>query len=266
MTDVKQDVFLSHASADKKKYIEPLAASLTERNVTYWLDSEIGWGDNVVHGINKGLRESRYAVLCLSANYLGRPWPEAEMSGLLGLQNRGGRKRVLPLILNSREQVLEHYPLLAGLNFLEFSAGTTVIAEAVAAMVGTTREPAASLHVKIESVHTGHISHLLVLPTQSLKWLATKARAGLALSEEADAGGFEPFRVRWVLVDERAEQRWLKMRRAQQRKARAVIHSSRRLIVCEDEYARLGSLELKDGMTFHLYPIEDEDYPPRPGK
>ncbi len=266
MMDVKQDVFLSHASADEAEYVGPLSVSLTERKVTFWRDSEIGWGDSVVSGINKGLRQTRYAVLCLSANYLLRPWPEAEMDAVLGRQNRDGRKRVLPLILNSREQVLEHYPLVGGLNYLEFSVGTAAIAERIAAMVGKTSEPAGSFHVTIASVHTGHISHLLVLPTQSLQVLATKARAGLGLREEADVGSVERFRVRWVLVDVRAERQWLKMPRARQRKARVVVYSSRRLVVSGDKYAQLGALGMKDGITFHLHAIEDEDYPPPRGK
>jgi hypothetical protein len=115
---MEQDVFLSHASKDKQGYVEPLASALKQREVTFWLDSaEIGWGDNVTTKINEGLRNSRYAVVCLSANFLDRPWPENELSAVLALQNTDGRKRVLPLILNSKEQVLQHYPLIAGLAF-----------------------------------------------------------------------------------------------------------------------------------------------------
>jgi TIR domain len=65
----KQDLFISHATADKERYVLPLTDVLTNRGVTFWLDTfEIGWGDNFVIKINEGLRKSRFMLLCLSNN------------------------------------------------------------------------------------------------------------------------------------------------------------------------------------------------------
>jgi hypothetical protein len=118
MAEDMQDLFLSHTSDDKARYIQPLSESLTTRKITYWLDSvEIGWGDNIPLRINEGLRTSRYLLLCLSRSFLNRRWPEAEMTSALARQNATGQKQVLPLILNSKDLVLSQYPVLASLAY-----------------------------------------------------------------------------------------------------------------------------------------------------
>ena len=108
------DVFISHAWKDKEKYVLPLAKALELRGINYWLDKEkLGIGGSISMGINEGLRRSRYVLVCLSDAFLDRPWPEAELGAAMAIQNRLGRKRVLPVILNSEGKVFERYPLLA---------------------------------------------------------------------------------------------------------------------------------------------------------
>ncbi|MEA2203717.1 MAG: hypothetical protein QOE77_493 [Blastocatellia bacterium] len=80
METSQPDIFISHASADKDQYIHPLAEALKARGVTFWIDNaEIGWAENWVEQINEGLRTTKFALLCLSHNFLLRPWPEAEL-------------------------------------------------------------------------------------------------------------------------------------------------------------------------------------------
>lgn len=94
MDKESQDLFVSHASADKLQYVQPLADAMTKRQITFWLDSvDIVWGDSVPLRVNEGLRRSRYVLLCLSRNYLDRPWPEAELASALAIQNQMGQKR-----------------------------------------------------------------------------------------------------------------------------------------------------------------------------
>lgn len=108
------DVFISHAGHDKDKYILPLVEALELRGISFWLDERnLMIGDSLSNGINEGLRRSRYVLLCLSEAFLGRPWPESELGAALAIQNRLGQKRVLPVILNAEDKVLERYPLLA---------------------------------------------------------------------------------------------------------------------------------------------------------
>ena len=124
MDTSQPDIFISHASADRPQYIYPLTDALVARDITFWLDEiEIGWGDNLVGKINEGLRAAKFALVCLSQNFLRRPWPEAEISSMLALQTSSGVKRVLPLILNSKDEVIQQYPLLAPLIYREFSDG-----------------------------------------------------------------------------------------------------------------------------------------------
>ena len=70
---LEQDLFISHASEDKPQYVYPLTKALSAHQVTFWLDeAEIRWGDSLVGKINEGLRETRFALLCLSHNFLKR--------------------------------------------------------------------------------------------------------------------------------------------------------------------------------------------------
>lgn len=115
------DLFISHAGPDKHLYILPIADALKLRHVSFWIDSvNVAWGDNITERINEGLRDARYVLLCLSSAFLKRRWPEAELTAALAIQNRTGRKTVLPLILNSKEAILNYYPLLASSSYRTF--------------------------------------------------------------------------------------------------------------------------------------------------
>ena len=224
MTEQVQDLFISHASKDKSQYVQPLADSLANKRVTFWLDSaEIGWGDGIPLKINEGLRRSRYVLLCFSRNFLQRPWPEAELASALMTQNSSGRKRVLPLILNSKDMVLEAYPLLASLSYKEFTNGADRLAEEIAAFVESTAHSSDNVNIVVESVHTCKLCNIDVSPRVSLKWLAERAQNGLGVSDRADTGAFEPFMVKWVLVDTKAEDAWLALPRSKKRALSAVV-------------------------------------------
>ena len=258
-----QDLFISHASADKQDYILPLANALTTHGVSFWLDNlEIEWGDNFVLKINQGLRSSRYALLCLSKNFLLRPWPENEMSSVLAIQNGDGKKRALPLILNSKEEILRAYPLLSALACREYDSGVDSLARELATISRGSESPSDLLEVIIESVHTGQLCNLKISPQVSVKWLITKAQAGLNLKEEAQTGAFTAFRVRWVLVDVRAEKEWNQMPRYVKQDLYAVVRTDGGLKQSRSEYDRVEELKLCHKMVFHLYAIEDIDFDP----
>ncbi len=260
MADIWQDVFLSHATHDKETYINPLAAALAQRSVTFWIDSAaIAWGDNVTTKLNEGLRNSRYALICLSAHFLERPWPEQELSGALSLQNTDGRKRVLPLILNSKERVLQLYPLLAGMSYREFTVGPATIADEIRKLLdrSNVKTPSDALHISVVSVHTGITANLLVTPQHSLQWVLSKASAGLGLRTEADAGAFEPFHIRWVLVDVEAEGEWLRMPRSEQVTLYAVLMTEKGVFKATDNHLSMGTIGLRKETVAHLYPVAD---------
>ena len=261
-----QDLFISHASGDKAQYVLPLTQALKAQKVTFWLDSsEIAWGDNIVMKINEGLRESRFALLCLSKNFLGRQWPESELSSILAIQNNTGVKRVLPLILNAKEEILEAYPLLAALSYRDFASGPLTLARELASLVKKPKKAKGLLKVVIESAHTGQLCNLEVPPNVSVKWLGTKAQAGMGFKEAADVGAFLPFRVRWVLVDVKVEEEWHSLSRDKQRRIKAVIASDDGPKISYSDEDRLDKLGIYDGVVFHLYAIEDDRYGPMVG-
>ncbi len=256
-----QDLFISHAGKDKEQYVVPLAQALTVHGVSFWLDNvEIEWGDSVTMKINEGLRTSRYVLLCLSKNFLGRHWPEGEMAAVLAIQNTNGKKRALPLILNAKDEILEAYPILSALAYREFRFGPDKLAAELANLVSDQRKPEGLLQVIVESVHTGQLCNLMVSPRVSVNWLANKAKAGLSLRDEADTGAFVPFRIRWVLVDVNAETDWLAMPRHEKRPIQAMVKTGVGIKYSYDETDRLEELDIYDGIVFHLYALEDERY------
>lgn len=270
----KYDFFISHAGADKGRYIEPLAQAMARKALSLWLDDlEIAWGDNISMRLSEGLRDSRFVILCLSRNFLKRPWPETELGAALALQNSSGKKRVLPLILNSKTQVLARYPILAGLSHREFKSGVEHLAQELAALIEP-REPGDKqklrstrlLRVTVESIHTGQVCHVSAVSMNSVRWLADRAREGLGVTTQADTGAYEPFSVRWVLVDAKAEEIWRSLSRSEQRRLHAMIISENGLRLCYSDLARLDEIGLYDGIVFHLYAVEDEEEEPPAAK
>jgi TIR domain len=262
------DFFISHASADKANYIEPLAKALSRKGLTFWLDSlEVGWGDNLALKLSEGLHNSRFVLLCLSRNFLQRPWPENELGAALAIQSSSGAKRVLPLILDSKDQVLSRYAILSGLAYREFEDGVERLTDELASLCHRSeQEKEGWLHITVESVHTAQICPLLVEPRVSVRWLSDKAQSELGVSSSAKAGAYAPFSVRWILVDARAEDIWQTLGRDEQRRLYALVYSDRGLRFCHSDRERLEDIGIYDGIVFHLYAIEDEEFHPPPAK
>lgn len=256
-----QDLFVSHAGEDKERYILPLTDALAAEQITFWLDTiEVSWGDSIALKINDGLRGSRFVLLCLSRHFIERPWPESELSAALAIQNNSGVKRVLPLILNSKDEVLAKYPLLAGIAYREYGADPYPIAHEVAQLVKSPKRSGDLVSVVIESAHTGKLCNLSVSPRVSVKWLSQKGQSGLGISEYADTGGFVQFKLKWVLVDIKARDDWLALSRAEQRRIRAVLATKDGPRFSYSESDKLNDIGVYDGIVFHLHAVEDEDY------
>jgi len=260
MSGETQDLFVSHAGSDKQLYIRPLADEMAKKKITFWLDSlEISWGDSIPLKINDGLRKSRYVLLCLSSNYLDRSWPEAELSSALAVQNETKQKRVLPLVLNSKEQVLKTYPLLAQFAYKDYTTPDEV-ADDLVRVINPPHQGSTDLHLIVESGHTGKICNIYVSPRVSLRWLLDQARRGMGVSEKAETGAYVPFRVRWVLVDTRAEDEWRALPRSHKRGVSAVIFGPKGTVFCNGETDRLEDVGVTDESVFHMYAIEDDRY------
>lgn len=121
-----RDIFISHASEDKKDVIEPLIKVLEKNNITYWVDSkDISWGDNLVEKINIGLVKSSYFLVVVSDIFLSKNWAKAELNTLMSIEISTNKKRVLPLLVGDVEKIQNQfktqYPLLHPKLYLEWN-------------------------------------------------------------------------------------------------------------------------------------------------
>jgi hypothetical protein len=58
------DLFISHASENKKDVVKPLADALKGFGVAVWYDEfELHLGDSLSRSIDKGLRDSKFGLL-----------------------------------------------------------------------------------------------------------------------------------------------------------------------------------------------------------
>ena len=102
----KRDVFLSHASPDKEKYVYPFIEALNTRGISYWVDEgEVLWGDSISRKINEGLIISTYVVVFLSMEFLNRNWPRTELESALSHENTKGQVVVFPILIASKDEV-----------------------------------------------------------------------------------------------------------------------------------------------------------------
>lgn len=110
----KYDVFISHATEDKARFVRQLANELTNRNVTVWYDElTLKVGDSLRQSIEKGLANSIYGVVVLSPNFFAKKYPQDELNGLTILE-RKSNKVILPVWLDVDEDYIAKFaPMLA---------------------------------------------------------------------------------------------------------------------------------------------------------
>ena len=109
------DVFISHASEDKDDFVRPLADALTTMGLRVWYDEwTLRIGDSLRQKIDNGLASADYGVVVLSRGFIAKKWPQAELDSLFARETQG-RKVILPVRHNvTHEEVIRHWPLLAG--------------------------------------------------------------------------------------------------------------------------------------------------------
>ena len=60
MNEAVRDIFICHASEDKKEIVGPIVQAFTQAGISVWHDeAEIKWGDSVTQKVNEGLKISR---------------------------------------------------------------------------------------------------------------------------------------------------------------------------------------------------------------
>jgi len=132
-----RSVFLSHVSEDKQQIVRPFARALEVAGIPFWLDeAEMKWGDSLVKGVNKGLATSDFFIPFISQKFIERGWPEAELGAALTAQLTDGRKRLLPIFVADKEEVLKEYPVLRGFIYKDWGVGIETLVKELKVIVG----------------------------------------------------------------------------------------------------------------------------------
>jgi len=140
-----KDVFICHASEDKDSVVFPLVDAFEESGISYWLDrAEINWGDSLIEKINDGLSSSQYVIVVLSQSFLSKRWPQRELNSVLNIEASTGAVKVLPLIVDDAEKIVEKFVLLNDKTYIRWRGNPSEVVEALKARLDTTGSEVAS--------------------------------------------------------------------------------------------------------------------------
>ena len=131
------DVFIAHASEDKK-FATPLANSLKQEGFEVWYDDFVlKLGDSLQQEIDRGLASSRYGIVILSHKFFNKDWTRKELDGLAAKETMG-RKVILPIWRNiTKEEVVSYSPTLAGLKAAPSRMGIVAITKMITEVIST---------------------------------------------------------------------------------------------------------------------------------
>ena len=130
---MKHDIFVSHASEDKAAIVRPLVQALAALGLRVWYDEDmIKGGDSIREAIDRGLRDTRNAVVILSPAFLKKRWTQWELNALVQRFNDTAtrqRGRLIPIWHNvSKDEISSFSPPLADIAALQSVDGINAIA------------------------------------------------------------------------------------------------------------------------------------------
>ena len=141
----RRDVFICHASEDKKPVVEPLVEALKKVGVSVWYDkAEIRWGDSLTGKINDGLASSRYVIVVISNSFIGKRWTRKELNAALNREIGSGETSVLPLMVGSPEEIASYQsqlPLQADKLHLRWSDNPDAIVQEIKQLLASEEIP-----------------------------------------------------------------------------------------------------------------------------
>lgn len=127
-----RDVFLSHAGEDEL-VARALAQALVARGHSVWYDeAELVIGDSLSEHIDRGLAQSHFGVVILSAAFLAKPWPRRELEGLVARETADGRHLILPVWHGiDQHDLVQRAPALAGRLAVSTARGVDHVADEI---------------------------------------------------------------------------------------------------------------------------------------
>lgn len=168
---MQYDVFVCHASEDKKDFVEPLVKALVTQDLRVWYDRfELSLGDSLREKIDEGLNESSYGVVVLSRAFFEKKWPKEELDGLIARQTSEGKKVILPVWYKvGSDEVRKFSPILAGKVAAKSDEGIGKVAERIMAVVrGPTPEAEATVQTSVRQTCRQAIEQKDVMSWQEL--------------------------------------------------------------------------------------------------
>ncbi len=145
------DVFISHASEDKVKFVRELATELKSRGLLVWYDEfTLTIGDSLRKSIDKGLAQSRYGVVVLSPHFFNKDWPQDELNGLF-VRERNGEKVILPIWLDvDQDFVAKYSPIIADRVAAKSSDGIEKVISDLLAVIRTISDGVGKKYIDLE--------------------------------------------------------------------------------------------------------------------
>ncbi|WP_265693755.1 toll/interleukin-1 receptor domain-containing protein, partial [Providencia rustigianii] len=127
------DVFICHASEDKKDIATPVYNELTKINISAFIDHvQIKWGDSLVEKINSALVKSKYVIAILSANSVEKEWPQRELRAVLASEISESNVKLLTLVKKEDEEIVKAaLPLLRDKLYMVYDGNPEEVANGV---------------------------------------------------------------------------------------------------------------------------------------
>ncbi|MEQ5315804.1 TIR domain-containing anti-phage reverse transcriptase [Providencia vermicola] len=127
------DVFICHASEDKKDIATPVYNELTKINISAFIDNvQIKWGDSLVEKINSALVKSKYVIAILSANSVDKEWPQKELKAVLASEISDNKVKLLTLVKKEDEEIVKAaLPLLRDKYYMVYDGNPEKVADNV---------------------------------------------------------------------------------------------------------------------------------------
>lgn len=127
---MKYDLFISHASEDKASFVRPLAEELVENGLRVWFDEcSLSPGDSLRYSIDKGLANSKFAIVVFSDSFFSKKWPNWELNGLVQRHLEADYPLIIPIWHGvNADDVKSYSPSLADIVAIQSSFGISEIA------------------------------------------------------------------------------------------------------------------------------------------
>ena len=173
------DVFICHASEDKKSVALPLEKECEKIGLKAFVDqNNINWGDSITQIINKALSQARFFVAVISDSSVNKEWPMKELNSAIAREIDGEHK-ILPLVVGDADKVLKDLPLLKDQMYLKWNGKPKSLAEKIARLKGgtTSKKKATKKKVTKKKVTKKKATKKKVTKKKATKKKVTKKKA-----------------------------------------------------------------------------------------